>query len=191
MLPAAALGLGALAGTRRRTGVLLCVLALLPQLGALAQLPQAAVVAAGLARDERHDSARPHEWAQANLPFLRGDQPVTLMEAAPAGGQQYTDEAARWLRTHAYQGPILASAQGGDEVMFRSGLHLQRFITEGTNPHFQRELAVPGTYARWIVHKKGSSEGTLQPLVENGAPRGFALAFENEHFQVFERVPDG
>lgn len=192
MLPAAViaasyLAVGPFRGGRGSIGLLVLSAALLPQLLALPSM------AGGITDTQNQVKALAKQdvasaWVDSNFPIMKGGQPVTLVEAL-IFDQDRVDMAAKWIGDYARDGKILISAQANHSavLMFRSGLPLSRFISEGNKPYFSEELQSPGRYTRWIVYQPAEAMDAVRPVVEPAGPAGFRLVFEGGGFQVFER----
>ena len=188
MLPAAVIAASYLAARPLRSiGLLVLSAALLPQLLALPSM------AGGIADTQNQVKALKQQevasaWVDSNFPFVKAGQQITLVEAT-IFNQGGVDETANWIGDHARDGKILVSAQANRTAifMFRSGLPLSSFISEGNKPYFNEELESPGRHARWIVYQPEEELDALRQLMEPTGPAGFRLAFEGGGFQVFER----
>jgi len=196
VLPAAVIAASYLAAGRLRSfGPFVLAAALLPQLLALPSMAGGItdIETQAVERQEFADA-----WVDSNFPIVNAGKQVTLTEASIFGlSYERVDVAANWIGEHARDGKILVSAQANSILMFRSGLPLSRFISEGNKPYFSEELQSPGRHTRWIVYQpEGAVDDAVRPLVEPDGPAGFQLAFEGGGFQVFERsdalpaVPD-
>jgi hypothetical protein len=192
MLPAAVIAASYLAARPLRggggsIGLLVLGAALLPQLLALPSM------AGGITDTQNQVKALEKQevagaWVDSNFPFLKEGQPVTLVEAL-IFDQGRVDTAAKWIGDYARDGKILISAQANHTatLMFRSGLPLSRFISEGNKPYFSEELQSPGRHTRWIVYQPEEALDSVRQLVKPNGPAGFRLVFESGGFQVFER----
>lgn len=186
ILPAAVIAASYLAVPLRSIGLLLLGAALLPQLLALPSMPGGVTeMQSEAAMAETDDVAK--VWVDSNFPLLEGGQPVTLVEALTFD-QGREEAAADWIGEYATEGRILISAQasGAAALMFRSGLPLSRFVSEGNKPFFNEELESPGKHTRWIVYQPEQALDGLRPFMEGDGPPGFHLALQAGGFQVFE-----
>jgi hypothetical protein len=188
ILPAVVLAASYLAAPRLRSmGLLVLAAVLLPQLLGLPLSP------AGL-RDtrERLASLEGYEfagsWVDSNYPIARSDEQITVVEASIFDDGNI-DPTADWIGDQAREGRILVSAQANRTaiLMFRSGLPLSSFVTEGNKPYFDEELASPGRHTRWIIYQPDEAMDAVRPVVESGAPAGFEVVYEGDGFQVFHR----
>jgi hypothetical protein len=189
MLPAAVIAAGALAQPLRSIGLALLAAALAPQLIALPAATEVASFVEANVHNRDHATVAA-EWTDANLPILRGDRPVVVIDAVLAGGLTHIErEPGDWLRANAREGKILISTVRNDAaaVMIRSGLPVSRFIHEGNKPYFTDELHLFGEHADWIVYQPLSPNDAFHPQMARAEPPGFQLVFDNINFQIFRR----
>jgi hypothetical protein len=192
LLPAVAIAAGALARSLRSWGVLLLVVALLPQ---LAILP----TPAGLASVRERIVARAalpgysESWAESNFPLLRKDEGVLLQEAVGIADRRHQniDATASWLREHAGSGLILIALwDNAPGLMLESGFPLSRFIYVGNHPLFEEEQSSPGLHSEWIVYRPEMAHDEVQVPMVGGHPPGFRLVFEDSNLEIFRRVSE-
>jgi len=192
LLPAVAIVAGVLARPLRSWGVLLLVVALLPQ---LAILP----TPAGLASVQERILARAalpgysESWAESNFPLLRKDEGVILEEAVVIADvrSQEIDPVAAWLREHARSGLILVAFwDNASALMLESGFPLSRFIYVGNYPFFEEERRSPGLHSEWIVYRPEMAHDELRLPMVGGHPPGFRLVFEGGNLEIFRRVSE-
>jgi hypothetical protein len=190
LLPAVVIAAGALARPLRSWGVLLLVVALLPQ---LAILP----TPAGLASVRERIVARAalpgymESWRESNFPLLRKDEGVLLEEAVGIQDRRHQniDATASWLREYAGSGLIMIALwDNAPGLMLESGFPLSRFIYVGNHPLFEEEQTSPGLHSEWIVYRPEMAHGEVSvPMVE-GHPPGFRLVFQEGNLEIFHRV---
>jgi hypothetical protein len=190
LLPAVAIVAGALARPLRSWGVLLLLVALLPQ---LAVLP----TPAGLASVRERTIARAalpgysESWAESNFPLLRKNEAVLLQEAIVIGHMRHQniDAAASWLREYAGSGSILIALwDNAPGLMLESGFPLSRFIYVGNHPLFEEEQSSPGLHSEWIVYRPETAHDEVQVPMVDGHPPGFRLVFEEGNVEIFHRI---
>ena len=84
-----------------------------------------------------------------------GNNIITIEDGVRGASAEFQDEAGNWIRDNVQSGLILVAASSNDALMFRSGLPLKRFITEGAQKYWSTTLADPTTYADWVIMHKG------------------------------------
>ncbi len=192
LLPAIVILACMLARQLRIVGLMLLFAALVPQ---LMILPTPSGVFS-LREREMAKAAQPgysERWAQANFPFLRKDQPVTLVEAVVASGESRLaiQAESNWLHDHAKTGKILVSEHfHASALVLFSKFNLSRFIYEGNYPYFHEEIQSPGRHTEWIIYQPNVYGDQVRPLVAGGHPPGFQLVFEDKELQIFHRYKE-
>lgn len=82
---------------------------------------------------------------------------VTIQDGVFGRSSYNVDKPASWLEQNAKNGLILASASSIDAILFKSNIHLSRYITEGASAFWKDSLADPTTFATWVVFNKGDT----------------------------------
>jgi hypothetical protein len=182
-LPAVVIAASYLVTTLRSTGLALLAALLFLQLLALPSIGDNASNAASQAAGS--------QWADSNFPFLRAGQQITYVEALVLDEKKHHG-AAEFLKEHGQESRVLISAQanGSAPLMFHSDLSLSQFISEGNEPYFREELNSPGSYVDIIVYQPGEPLDALKPMMDQGLPQSFRLAYEDGGFQIFVRTGD-
>lgn len=80
---------------------------------------------------------------------------ITIQDGVRGASGAFLDDASGWLGEHADDGLILAAASSNDALLFRSGIKLKRFITEGTSEYWKESLEDPTKHADWIIMHEG------------------------------------
>lgn len=76
---------------------------------------------------------------------------ITVMKDTKAGNSESGDKTASWIRNNCKDGLTLISSAGYEAVIFRTGLSLNHFITEGTGKYWRTSLIKPSTHAECVV----------------------------------------
>ncbi|HBC72803.1 MAG: Glycosyl transferase family 2 [Candidatus Amesbacteria bacterium GW2011_GWB1_47_19] len=84
-----------------------------------------------------------------------GNNIITIEDGVRGASGEYLDDAAAWIQNHAPEGLILVAASSNDALLFRSGLPLRRFITEGVRRYWDVALAEPSAYAAYVISHRG------------------------------------
>ena len=133
-------------------------------------------------------------WISGNYPLLSGLQPLVVVDGLNNETEiaKPVKEATDWLRAHHGSGQlVLISASANDEFMFYSRLPLHDYIFEGVQPYWDDELQSPGTWANWVVFRRGYFrdlvELRLGDRIKN-SPR-FEVALQNDRYEILEVVP--
>lgn len=80
---------------------------------------------------------------------------VTIQDGVFGQSSYNVDKPASWLQQNAKDGLVLASASSIDAILFKSNIHLSRYITEGASAYWKDSLSDPTKFATWVVFNKG------------------------------------
>jgi hypothetical protein len=96
---------------------------------------------------------------------------VTIDDARVGSSQKNVSEVSGWLNQHAgpEKGFILISAASHDSVIFSSGLHMKRFIHEGSGTYYDVAIKYPDQWARWIVVRSHSDDDSTWRLLKDNS----------------------
>ncbi len=76
---------------------------------------------------------------------------ITDLKDTMAGNNITDTKTAQWIGKNCSDGLTLISAAGFETIVFRAGLTMNHFITEGTGKYWKASLMVPTKYAKCIV----------------------------------------
>ncbi|MEK9169957.1 MAG: hypothetical protein AAB788_04405 [Patescibacteria group bacterium] len=113
---------------------------------------------------------------------------ITVMKDTKAGNSESGNKTAQWIRNNCKDGLTLISSAGYEAVIFRTGLSLNHFITEGTGKYWRTSLIKPSTYAECIM--LGSSWlNKINVSMENNIDfdRNYKKVESFGSFQMFKR----
>ncbi len=93
---------------------------------------------------------------------------VTLDDARYGASGKNVTEVSGWLRENAEkkEGFVLISAASHDAIIFSSGLPMARFIHEGTGKYWDKAIARPDVWARWIIMRTNDNNDMTFKLVK-------------------------
>lgn len=80
---------------------------------------------------------------------------ITIQDGVRGASGQFLDEASAWIGENVDDGLVLVAASSNDAMLFKSGLQLKQFITEGARVHWDISMEDPSVHAKWIVMHKG------------------------------------
>lgn len=86
----------------------------------------------------------------AFLPLFASEGIITLKDTVSSVNEE-TRVASTFLHNYYNGGLILVSSASADAFIFRTGLPLKNFITEGTGRYWRESLVNPTRYATWLV----------------------------------------
>jgi hypothetical protein len=75
---------------------------------------------------------------------------ITLYDTVSAVNT-YTLNSSKYLHDHYQGGLILVSSASADAFIFRAGIPLKNYITEGTSYYWKESLQDPARHATWVV----------------------------------------
>lgn len=111
---------------------------------------------------------------------------ITLQDTVSSINKQ-TIEASAFLREHHKEGElILVSSASADAFIFRVGIPLKNFITEGTGYYWRNSLGDPRRHAKWIVFfndmsdRVGKNVGKKRILTE-----AYEKVYEDTTYQIW------
>ncbi len=92
---------------------------------------------------------------------------VTIDDARYGASGKNVFEVSTWLRENANKdGFVLVSAASHDAIIFSSGLPMSKFIHEGTGLYWDKAIAHPEAWARWIVMRTNDVNDMTFKLVK-------------------------
>ncbi len=112
---------------------------------------------------------------------------ITLQDTVSTVNAQ-TKSASNYLHTQYQGGLILVSSASADAFIFRAGIPLKNFITEGTGHYWAESLSSPSRYATWIVFFNDTSDRVgkvvhTSPELE----QNFTKVYQDQTYQIWKR----
>lgn len=101
------------------------------------------------------------------IAFVNHDA-VTIDDARFGSSGKNVTEVSGWLRNNTFdkEGFVLISAASHDAIIFSSGLPMERFIHEGTGLYWDKAVARPESWARWIIMRTNDTNDMTFKLVQ-------------------------
>ncbi len=99
-----------------------------------------------------------------------------------------TQQATKWLRENYKGGLILISSASSESFIFNTGIHMNKYITEGTGNYYKESLVKPSKYANYVVFfpsytdRVGKKVYNLPDLKKN-----FDIVYENKTYRIYAR----
>lgn len=113
---------------------------------------------------------------------------VTIQDGVFGRSSYNVDKPASWLGQNAKDGLILASASSIDSILFKSNIHLSRFITEGASKYWKDSLMDPTMFATWVVFNKGDT--VYKSMRDNpNFLNHFELAYDADPTYIYRHNP--
>ncbi len=121
------------------------------------------------------------------IPSLKGYTGMVTLKDTVSSVNQDTVFASSYLHDHYSGGLILVSTASSDSFIFRAGLHLNNYITEGTAPYWKESLINPSRYARWIVFFQNYTDRVGKSMKNSSIlKKQFALVYTNKTYQIWK-----
>lgn len=120
-------------------------------------------------------------------PFTEGTSMITLHDTVSAVNAQ-TRSASKYLYDHHTGGLILVSSASADAFIFRAGIPLRNFITEGTGYYWKNSLHDPRQHATWVVYFQDKSDRV--GLAIKKLPwfeKEYTKLYEDQTYQIWKR----
>lgn len=114
---------------------------------------------------------------------------ITLYDTVSAVNQ-YTLNSSKYLHNHYDEGLILVSSASADAFIFRAGIPLKNYITEGTGYYWKESLEDPVRHATWVVFfndktdRVGRAVGNSESLHKN-----YSMVYNNQTYQIWKIKP--
>lgn len=112
---------------------------------------------------------------------------VTLSDTVSSVNEQ-TKNASDFLKNNYDGGRIMASSASIDAFIFRSGIPLKNYITEGSGDYWTESLQDPGKHATWIVFFQDGSDrvgkvvSKWEPLEDE-----YDVVYDDETYVIYKR----
>lgn len=123
------------------------------------------------------------------LPLFGSKIGVIAIQDTVSSVNHQTKEASLYLKNNYTGGLILVSSASMDAFIFRAGLPLKSFITEGTGYYWKESLDEPTKHATWIVFFRDKSD-RVGRVVSNwdNLDKFYALVYQDQTYQIWKKV---
>ncbi len=113
---------------------------------------------------------------------------ITLQDTVSSINKQ-TMDTSKFINTNYDDGLILISSASVDSLIFRIGLPLKTFITEGTGDYWLESLKDPTKHAKWIVFFRDKTDRVgRQHINWKNFDKQYELKYEDQTYMVFKRI---
>jgi 4-amino-4-deoxy-L-arabinose transferase-like glycosyltransferase len=111
---------------------------------------------------------------------------VTLLDTVSSVNTQ-TKNASTFLRTHYDKGLIMASSASIDAFIFRTGIPLKNYITEGTGQYWKTSLQDPRKYATWLVFFRDTTDRVGKVLTKwKDLDKYYDLVYKDQTYLIWK-----
>ncbi|MDQ3098988.1 MAG: glycosyltransferase family 39 protein [bacterium] len=112
---------------------------------------------------------------------------ITLQDTVSSVNEQ-TRKASSFLNSNYRGGLILASSASEDAFIFRAGIPLKNFITEGTGHYWRESLEHPSRYATWIVFFNDTTDRVGKVVYSSPElTEYFEKVYQDQTYQIWKR----
>jgi hypothetical protein len=118
--------------------------------------------------------------------FGEGIGVVALRDTVSSVNSQ-TVQAAGYIHDHYNGGLILCSTASSDAFVYRTGLHLSDFITEGNGHYWTESLSDPTSHATWIVFFGNHTDRVGIAMAKNlNKLEPYHEVYSNQTYEIWE-----
>jgi hypothetical protein len=112
---------------------------------------------------------------------------VTLNDTVSAVNQQ-TQKASAFLNHNYKGGLILISSASSDAFIFRAGIPLKNFITEGTGKYWTESLTDPTRHAEWIVYFNDHTDRVGKKINQyKNLRKSYTQVYHDQTYQIWRK----
>lgn len=122
------------------------------------------------------------------MPIMGKEMGIILLKDTVSAVNDQTKSASLFMNRHYKKGLILVSSASADAFIFRAGIPLKNFITEGTGDYWKEALKDPRRYATWIVFFQDRSDRVGKVVGdEKILSRNYDLVYEDKTYRIFHK----
>lgn len=119
------------------------------------------------------------------FPYLSG---TIILKDATSSLDKDTLSASTQMKNMYKKGLILVSSASCDAFIFRTGIPLQHFITEGTGSYWRDSLKNPDLNAQYIVHFADKSDRVGKVLGDSSSLLNrYHLVYQNDKYFIWQK----
>ncbi len=124
--------------------------------------------------------------------FYARNDVVTITDGVIGTSSLQVGDASGWIRSAAdnEDGLILTSIAFNNALAFSSGVHLKRFVHEGTGDYWNRALTTPSKDIKWIIMANGDvGDEVYTKLVKENNPdfsKNFKLVLRGKYTNIYK-----
>lgn len=122
------------------------------------------------------------------LPLFGREIGIITLQDTVSSVNADTKNASSYLHDNYNAGLILASSASSDAFIFRAGIPLKHFITEGSGHYWKESLKDPAKYASWIVFFQDHTDRVgkeiyLSPQLKNN----FTEVYHDNTYRIWKK----
>lgn len=121
------------------------------------------------------------------LPVFGNEGIITLRDTVSSVNSQ-TKAASQFLHDNHTGGLILVSSASADAFIFRTGIPLKNFITEGTGHYWREAVAEPAQHATWLVFFQDHTDRVGRAMKRyKRLEKNYQKVYEDQTYQIWKR----
>lgn len=122
------------------------------------------------------------------LPIMGKEIGIITLQDTVSSVNQQTYQASTFLREHHRGELILISSASADAFIFRVGIPLRYFITEGTGRYWKESLDEPRRYAGYVVFFKDHTDRVGKRMVKiSSFPDDFERIYQDQTYEIWKK----
>lgn len=119
------------------------------------------------------------------FPYLSG---TIILRDATSSLDTDTIQASNHLKSIYQKGLILVSSASSDAFIFKTGIHLRNFITEGNGRFWRESLIKPVNHADYIVYFADKSDRVGKTVGDSSSlSQNYILIYRNEKYLIWQK----
>jgi hypothetical protein len=124
----------------------------------------------------------------AVLPLFGRQIGVITLQDTVSSVNDDTKHASTFLHDHYKDGLILASSASSDAFIFRAGIPLKNFITEGSGHYWKESLKDPSVYPTWIVFFRDHTDRVGKEIyLSPKLTKNFTELYHDDTYRIWKR----
>ncbi len=124
----------------------------------------------------------------AILPLFGREIGVITLQDTVSSVNADTKNASSYLHDHYNSGLILVSSASSDAFIFRAGIPLKHFITEGSGHYWKESLVSPAKYASWIVFFRDHTDRVGKEIyLSSELTKNFTEVYHDNTYRIWKK----
>lgn len=122
------------------------------------------------------------------IPYLGNTVGIVTLKDTVSSVNGDTRQASAFLHKNYNGGLILVSSASEDAFIFRAGLPLKDFITEGTGHYWKESLKNPTTYATWLVFFQDKTDRVGKVIGKSAVvPQYYTEVYHDQTYEIWKK----
>ncbi|MBU1087969.1 MAG: glycosyltransferase family 39 protein [Candidatus Omnitrophica bacterium] len=120
-----------------------------------------------------------------SMPIL-GNKIASLKDGGIVSTSEEHLDLQAWFINNYDDGLILISAASSDAFIFKTNLHMDKFISEGSGKYWKESMETPSKYARWVLVQDNGRDSLLRHLNMGALNKDFDLQKKSGGFRLYK-----